>query len=122
MDEVKAPDRMYDIPVSDAEKLKDNRENPPPRLLVIVGEPFGEEHMPAITRKIAAGLSPSIGNFSTFLGDTFVFLPARRYAIFLFLFTASSAQGCIQVTTTCRNSGKITNMPWWVLTMATGYD
>jgi len=72
MDEVNAADRMDDIPVSDAEKLKDSRENPPPRLLVIVGEPFGEEHMPAITHKIAAGLSPSIGNFSTFLGDTFV--------------------------------------------------
>jgi len=52
---------MDDISVSDAENLKDNGENPPPYLLVIVGEPFSEEDKAAIAHRIATGLLPPTG-------------------------------------------------------------
>ena len=42
---------MDDISVTDAENVKDNGENPPPYLLVIVGEPFSEEDKAAIAHQ-----------------------------------------------------------------------
>ena len=55
--------RMDDISVTGADNFMDTGENSPPQLLVIVGEPFGEEQKAAIARRIATGLSSYTGNF-----------------------------------------------------------
>ena len=47
---------MEDISVTDAESTNDIQQNLPPYLLVIVGEPFSEEHKAAVIRRIATGL------------------------------------------------------------------
>jgi len=54
---------MDDISVTGADNFMDTGENSPPQLLVIVGEPFGEEQKAAIARRIATGLSSYTGNF-----------------------------------------------------------